>query len=110
MKLPKKIKLLNRIFEVIRTDDLSLAYFMFRDPDNDGKPTIGIKKKLRDEDLIEAFIHEITELIYELLRVRYTRPDDSTAFEFHYTHKEHDTAAKMLAGVILELIRVNNKK
>ena len=108
IKLPKKVRILNREFDVVRGDNY-LGYFLFKDPDNENKPTIGIisNKKASPEVILEAYLHETLEISLELLRARYGRPDERDSYEFHYEHKQHDAACKIMAGVVKQLVEIN---
>jgi len=108
MKLPKTIQILNYTFDIKRSEDY-YGHFEFSDKDNKGKPTITIAndKERSDSIICEILIHEVLEIILELLRVRYTAPSDDS-YEFHYTHKEHDTVSKILARALMPMFKEVN--
>lgn len=109
IKLPKKINILHKTFEIKRSETV-FGGFAFRDEDNGNKPTITITKKGNKEEVMEVLIHESLEIITELLRVRYDRPDADEAYEFHYTHKEHDAICKVLAQVMGQVFSFKEPK
>ena len=94
---------MNKTFEVIRSKRVYGA-FHFKDKKNGGKPTITITKSKDDGDVLELLFHEVLEIVCELMRIRYVRPDDGEAYEFHYTHREHDVIAKILSQVFQQIL------
>lgn len=100
MILPKKIEILNHTFKIVRTDTI-YGSFHFSTKSRESS-VINIKKDIPEEDVAEIFIHECLEIIYELLRVRYVRPDNQE-YEFHYDHQIHDITCKILAKIILSI-------
>lgn len=106
VKIPKKLKILNKTVHVIRSKDIYGA-FRFRDKKHGNKNTMTLFNE--DDDVLEPFIHEVLEATCELLRVRFTRPDDDEAYEFHYTHREHDTITKVLTQVLEQVEIIKDK-
>ena len=104
MKLPRKIQILNKTFDILRGDKY-LGYFHFNDKDNDGKPTIYITNVQNDDVVMEVFMHETMEVALELSRVRYERPDERDSYVFFYSHREHDMVAKIMGSVISQLLK-----
>ena len=105
VKLPKKIKILNKTFDILRGDKY-LGYFHFNDKDNNGKPTIYINDKKDDEVVLEVFMHETMEIVLELTKARYERPDEQDNFVFYYSHKEHDIMSKIMGDVVGQLLKI----
>ena len=105
---PKKIKIVNLDFDVILCEK-GYGSFKFATKQNNGH--IKIKKNIDKQTQFEIFTHECLEIILELLRVRYFRPDNDS-FEFHYDHKSHDLISKHLSAVFFDLFscKSNNKK
>lgn len=108
MKLPKRVRILDRTFNVIRGNKY-LGYFQFIDKDNGNKPTIYITDRKDDDVVLEAFMHETMEIALELTRVRYERPDEDGSFIFFYSHKDHDIVSKIMSGVVNQLLKVNGR-
>ena len=107
MKLPKTIQILNYTFEIKRSKEY-YGHFEFSDNDNEGKPTITITNDKVDNIVLEVFLHEVLEIILELTRVRYVSPDEDGNYEFHYTHKQHDTVSKILAQALMPMFKEVN--
>jgi len=54
---------------------------------------------------LEIIIHELKEIINIEQATRMTRLDETKAYEFHYTHKEHTEMCSRLAGLLNEFIK-----
>jgi len=106
LKIPKKLQILNLTFDIKMSNDY-YGYFDLRDPDNEGKPTIYIKKSLTKTNKLEILTHEALEVILHLLRLRYERPDEVGSFVFFYAHKDHDTASIIMSNVIAQILKYN---
>lgn len=104
MKLPKIIQILNYNFKIVRSKTEYGSFQFARQKGEVG--AITIKADIPESDLLEIFTHECLEIIYELLRVRYIKPDNAE-FEFHYNHQVHDVASKIFSKIIYDLINNN---
>ncbi len=104
MRLPKKINILHKTFEIKRSDKI-FGGFHFQDEDNDNKPTITLTSSKDRSAVLEVLMHEVLEITTELLRVRYESPDAEESYEFHYKHKEHDTICKVLSQVLQQVFK-----
>lgn len=55
--------------------------------------------------VLNIIIHELKEIIQIEQATRFKRIDEGTAYEFHYTHKEHTELCSRLAGLLNEFIK-----
>jgi len=71
----------------------------------EGKLIIGTKLlTIHPTIVLSTIIHELKEIIQVEQHTRYKRPDESTSYEFHYTHKEHTDLCSRLASALSQFI------
>ena len=111
-KWPKKITIGDTEYKIKYDGSTSGGEFYMYDEDNDNKVkgggciVIGTKlKAVSPTAILSVFIHEVKEIIQINQSVRYKRPDDSTAYEFHYSHREHTDLCQRLANALDQFIK-----
>lgn len=76
----------------------------FSYPDEEGNEAFirisCVDEKINPIGVLNIIIHELKEIIQVEQRVRYGRPDEYKAYEFHYTHREHTDLCARLAGIL----------
>lgn len=108
MRLPKKVKINNIPFKIIKDPERSGASFSY----DKAEITIGTKG-LADCEILEYFLHEVTEIcmIERGMRSMRCRPDtDEPEFLFVGAHRAFSDVVTDVSIIVGDLLKLNGAK